>query len=44
MVPGTGVLFITKEAKKYNFCSSKCEKNMLKLGRIAREQKWITKG
>ncbi len=41
--PGTGKLYVTKDAKKYNLCSHKCEKNMLKLRRLARKQKWITK-
>jgi large subunit ribosomal protein L24e len=40
IVPGTGTLYITKEGKKFVFCSSKCEKNQIKLGRTARKQKW----
>ena len=41
--PGTGKLYVTKDAKKYNLCSNKCEKNMLKLKRVPRKLKWITK-
>ncbi len=29
----TGKIFVTKEGRKLNFCSSKCEKNMIKLKR-----------
>ncbi len=37
---GTGVLYVTKTGKKHFFCSSKCEKNQLKLKRKAGKQKW----
>ena len=37
---GTGIMFIKRDAKILNFCSSKCEKNLLKLGRIPRQIKW----
>jgi len=40
---GTGKLFVKKDAKQLNFCSTKCEKNMLKLKRVPRKMKWITK-
>ncbi len=40
---GTGKLFVFKTGKTLNFCSSKCEKNMLKLGRKARKLKWASK-
>jgi len=35
--PGTGVMFVKNDGKIFYFCSSKCEKNMLKLGRKARK-------
>jgi len=38
--PGTGKIFVLKSGKIYNFCSNKCEKNMLKLKRTARKFKW----
>ena len=37
---GTGLIFVQKTGRILNFCSSKCEKNMLKLGRKARTVKW----
>jgi large subunit ribosomal protein L24e len=40
---GTGLLYIKKDSKVLNFCSRKCEKNMLVLDRKARTTKW-TKG
>ncbi|MBU2589463.1 MAG: 50S ribosomal protein L24e [Nanoarchaeota archaeon] len=40
---GTGKLYVKKDAKQLNFCSKKCEKNMLKLKRVPRKMKWVTK-
>ena len=37
---GTGKIFVKKDSKILYFCSSKCEKNMLKLGRKPRTKKW----
>lgn len=37
---GTGKMFVFKAGKVAYFCSMKCEKNMLQLGRKARELKW----
>lgn len=37
---GTGLLYVKKDAKVMNFCSRKCEKNLLKLGRKSRTTKW----
>ncbi|MBW2970120.1 50S ribosomal protein L24e [Candidatus Woesearchaeota archaeon] len=37
---GTGLMFVRKDGSVLNFCSSKCEKNMLKLGRTSRYVKW----
>jgi len=37
---GTGTMFVKKDGKLLNFCSSKCEKNLLKLGRVPRNIKW----
>jgi len=37
---GTEKIFVTLKGKAHYFCSSKCEKNMLKLGRKARKVKW----
>ncbi|OYT32021.1 50S ribosomal protein L24e [Candidatus Woesearchaeota archaeon] len=38
--PGKGTMFVKNDGKILHFCSSKCEKNMLKLKRTARELKW----
>jgi len=37
---GTGKIFIEVKGSVLNFCSSKCEKNMLKLGRKPRNITW----
>ncbi len=38
--PGTGKMFIRKDGTVYVFCSSKCQLNMLKLGRVPRWTPW----
>ena len=38
---GTGMMYIRKDGKIFYFHSSKCEKNMLKLGRDPRNVKWV---
>lgn len=40
---GTGKMFVYTTGKVLHFCSSKCEKNMLKLKRKARNLKWTTR-
>lgn len=37
---GTGKLFVYKTGKQAWFCSSKCERNLLKLKRKPRKFKW----
>ncbi len=37
---GTGKIFVFNSGKIANLCSSKCEKNMLKLNRKPRNLKW----
>ncbi|MFP4400382.1 MAG: 50S ribosomal protein L24e [Candidatus Woesearchaeota archaeon] len=37
---GTGKMFVKKDGKIFWFCSSKCEKNQLSLGRKARRVNW----
>jgi len=37
---GTGKMFVKKDGKIFYFCSSKCEKNLLKLKRKPRDFKW----
>lgn len=38
--PGQGKIYAKKDGTTFNFCSNKCEKNLLKLKRVARKFKW----
>jgi large subunit ribosomal protein L24e len=38
--PGTGKMFVKRDGSVFYFCSSKCERNMLKLRRKSRKLKW----
>jgi large subunit ribosomal protein L24e len=40
---GTGTMFVKRDGTVYNFCSSKCEKNV-RLGRLARRVAWTEQG
>ena len=40
---GKGMLFVKKDGKVLEFCSSKCEKNLLKLKRNPLKKKWSRK-
>ena len=40
---GTGKIYVQKDAKVLYFCSMKCEKNHIKLGRKFLETKWSRK-
>lgn len=37
---GTGEMYVRKDGAVLYFCSAKCEKNMVKLGRKPRDFKW----
>ena len=37
---GTGKTFVRKSGKLLHFCSTKCEKNLLKLNRKPRNVRW----
>ncbi|HLD10519.1 MAG TPA: 50S ribosomal protein L24e [Candidatus Nanoarchaeia archaeon] len=37
---GTGLIYVYKIGKVINFCSKKCEKNLLKLKRKPKNIKW----
>ncbi|MFA6530298.1 MAG: 50S ribosomal protein L24e [Candidatus Micrarchaeia archaeon] len=39
---GTGVMYAKRDGTLFYFCSSKCKKNQLGLGREGRKQKWTT--
>ncbi len=43
IVKGTGKMVVRKDGKVFYFCSSKCEKNMLKLRRNPNKVKWVAK-
>jgi len=38
---GRGIMYVKRDGTVYYFCSSKCEKNMLKLRRNPRKVKWV---
>ena len=38
--PGTGRMYIKKDGVVFNFCSSKCFKNLVVLGRVPRRTTW----
>ncbi|MBI4144059.1 50S ribosomal protein L24e [Candidatus Woesearchaeota archaeon] len=38
--PGTGTVLVKNDGRIFTFCSMKCEKNLLKLGREPRYVKW----
>jgi large subunit ribosomal protein L24e len=40
---GTGILYVKKDGTAHNFCSGKCETNLLKLKRKSSKVKWVTK-
>lgn len=40
---GKGTIYVLKTGKMYKFCSSKCRKNMLNLGREPRNIDWVRK-
>ena len=40
--PGTGKMYVKRDGTKYNFCSNKCQKNMVDLKRVNRNVKWTT--
>ncbi len=41
--PGTGKVYIKNNGQVLNFCTNKCKKNLLKLGKKARETEWTQK-
>ncbi len=38
--PGTGKMYIKKDGSIFHFCSSKCQKNLVKLKRVPRRTEW----
>ncbi|UCH88883.1 MAG: 50S ribosomal protein L24e [Thermoplasmata archaeon] len=41
--PGSGMMYVKKDASIFHFCSSKCKKNMVKLKRVPRRTLWSKK-
>ncbi|RZN37533.1 MAG: 50S ribosomal protein L24e [Methanophagales archaeon ANME-1-THS] len=40
---GTGMMLVRRDGTVFYFCSSKCERNMIKLGRKSRKVKWAAR-
>jgi len=38
--PGTGSMYIKVDGTVYNFCRTKCHKNMIELKRVPRRTRW----
>jgi len=38
--PGTGKMYIRKDGTVFHFCSSKCQRNQVQLGRVNRHVRW----
>lgn len=38
--PGTGKMFVKKDGAVHLFCSNKCSKNMIEMGRVPRTVTW----
>ena len=41
--PGTGKLYVRKDGSVFNFCSNKCQKNNIGLGRVSRRTRWTVR-
>ena len=41
--PGTGKMFVKKDGTVYTFCSNKCKKNRIDIGRVPRRTKWTVR-
>jgi large subunit ribosomal protein L24e len=41
--PGTGKMYVKKDGTVFNFCSNKCKKNNIGLGRVSRRTRWTTR-
>ena len=40
LIPATGKMYVKADGKVLYFCSSKCEKNLIKLKRKPKDTKW----
>jgi len=41
--PGTGKMYVKKDATVFLFCSNKCKKNRIDLGRVPRRTRWTVR-
>lgn len=41
--PGTGKMYVKKDGTAYNFCSNKCKKNSIDMGRVPRRTRWTNR-
>ncbi len=40
---GTGKMYVRRDGSALYFCATKCQRNMMKLGRSPRKTLWLTK-
>ena len=43
VLPGTGMIYVKVDGTVLRFCSSKCFKSAIRLGRDPRKQVWVRK-
>ena len=41
--PGTGKMYVKKDGTVFSFCSNKCKKNRIDLGRVPRRTRWTVR-
>ena len=41
--PGTGKIYVKKDGTVYNFCTNKCKKNRIDIGRVPRRTRWTVR-
>jgi large subunit ribosomal protein L24e len=41
--PGTGKMYVKKDGSVFNFCTNKCKKNNIDMGRVSRRTKWTVR-
>ena len=41
--PGTGKMYVKKDGTVFTFCTNKCKKNMIDIGRVPRRTRWTTR-
>ena len=41
--PGTGKMYVKKDGSVFNFCSNKCKKNNIDMGRVSRRTRWTVR-